>query len=137
MSVEAFLDPNILLDACSSASVDAKKQRIAARLITNSPFAVSAQVLQEFIANALRKRDLGISETGIDALLELAGEVPVQPITRELVVASVTLRRRFQLSHWDATIVAAAQEQGCKILYSEDFTHGQDFDGLYVRNPFR
>ena len=100
-------------------------------------FAVSAQVLQEFIANALRKKALGISETGIDAFLELAGLLPVLPVTRELVLSAVILRRRFQLSHWDSTILAAAQELGCHTLYSEDLNHGQSYDGLRVINPFQ
>lgn len=39
----------------------------------------------------------------------------------------------FHFSHWDATIVAAAPELGCKTLYSEDLSHGQNFDGLRVR----
>ena len=36
----------------------------------------------------------------------------------------------------DATIIAAAQTLGSKILYTEDLTHGQDFDGVRVVNPF-
>lgn len=49
MSAEAFLDTNILLYACSSAVGDAKKRRVAERLILDQPFALSAQVLQEFV----------------------------------------------------------------------------------------
>ena len=136
MIAEAFLDTNVLLYACSASPADAEKQRRAEDLIVNAPFALSAQVLQEFIANALKKRALGISEAGIDAVLELAGQVPVLPVTHELIVAAVVLRRRFQFSHWDATIVAAAQELQCRILYSEDLSHGQDYDGVRVVNPF-
>ncbi len=47
------------------------------------------------------------------------------------------IRRRFQLSHWDSTILAAAQELGCHTLYSEDLNHGQSYDGLRVINPFQ
>ena len=61
----------------------------------------------------------------------------VLPITHELIVTAVTLRRRFQLSHWDSTIIAAAQQLGCKILYSEDLNHGQDYGGVRIQNPFR
>ncbi len=136
MIAETFLDSNILLYACSSAPDDARKRRVAEDLILNTSFALSAQVLQEFIANALRKKALGITEANIDATLELAAHVRVQPVTHELVVSSVILRRRFQLSQWDATIVAAAAELGCKILYSEDMSHGQDYAGVRVINPF-
>lgn len=137
MTADIFLDTNVLLYACSAVPADADKQERAAELIADTRFAVSAQVLQEFIANALRKKALGISETGIDAFLELAGHLPVLPVTRELVLSAVILRRRFQLSHWDSTILAAAQELGCHTLYSEDLNHGQSYDGLRVINPFR
>ena len=70
-------------------------------------------------------------------MLELSGHVPVLPITRELVLSAVTLRRRYQLSHWDSVILAAARELGCHTLYSEDFSNGQNFDGVRVVNPFR
>ena len=44
---------------------------------------------------------------------------------------------RYQLSHWDALIVAAALEAGCDLLYSEDMQHEQLFDGrVKVKNPF-
>ncbi len=136
MTAEAFFDANVLLYACSSAPQDAIKQQRAADLILHTPFALSAQVLQEFISNALKKKALGITESGIDATMELASHVRVLPVTHELIVSGVALRRRYQLSHWDATIVAAAQALGCRTLYSEDLSHGQDYDGVRVINPF-
>lgn len=136
MTAEAFLDTNVLLYACSAAPADAGKKARAADLILNTRFGLSSQVLQEFIANALRKPALEITESGIDATLELATHVPVQPVDLELVMKSVALRRRFQVSHWDATILVAAQALGCQTLYSEDLSHGQEFDGLTVINPF-
>lgn len=137
MSAEVFLDANILLYASSAAPADAEKRERAQTLMIEERFALSAQVLQEFIANALRKKSLGLTEANIDATLELASHVPVQPITRELIVEAVALRRRYQISHWDATILAAARELGCHTLYSEDLSHGQDYEGVRVVNPFR
>jgi len=136
MIAEVFLDANILLYACSSAPADRAKQQRAEALILNTPFVLSAQVLQEFIANALRKKALGITEANIDAMLELASHVRVLPITHELILIAVAIRRRFQVSHWDSTIIAAAKELGCKTLYSEDLNHDQDYDGVTVINPF-
>jgi predicted nucleic acid-binding protein len=137
MSGEVFLDSNVLLYSCSAAPDDAGKRQLAEDLILNHPFAISAQVLQEFIANALRKPRLGITESNIDATLQLAAMVRVQPVTHELVVSAVMLRRRFQLSQWDATIIAAAAELGCKTVYSEDMNDGQDYAGVRVVNPFK
>jgi predicted nucleic acid-binding protein len=137
MTAEVFLDSNVLLYSCSAAPDDAGKRQVAEDLILNRPFAISAQVLQEFIANALRKPRLGITESNIDATLQLAAMVRVQPVTHELVVSAVILRRRFQLSQWDATIIAAAAELGCKTVYSEDMNDGQDYAGVRVVNPFK
>jgi len=136
MIAEVFLDANILLYANSKAPLDGEKSRKAQELMVARPFALSTQVLQEYIANALRKKNLGISEANIDATLELASQVPVQPVTLELVLIAVSVRRRFQVSHWDAAIIAAARVLGCKTLYSEDLNHGQDYDGVQVINPF-
>ena len=137
MTAEVFLDSNVLLYSCSAAPEDAGKRQVAEDLILNRPFAISAQVLQEFIANALRKPRLGITEFNIDATLQMAAMVRVQPVTHELVVSAVMLRRRFQLSQWDATIIAAAAELGCKTVYSEDMNDGQDYAGVRVENPFK
>lgn len=137
MTAEVFLDSNILLYACSAATADVEKKVIAGRLIVEADFALSAQVLQEFISNAMRKKALGISESGIDATMELSRQVHVLPITRELVISAIILRRQFQLSHWDSTILAAARELGCHTLYTEDLNHGQDYNGVQAINPFQ
>lgn len=98
MSVDSFLDSNILLYACSAAPADAAKRHRASDLMLSAPFALSVQVLQEFIANALRKKTLGITEANIDATMELASHVPVLPVTLELLLTATALRRRIQVS---------------------------------------
>ncbi len=80
MTGEAFLDSDVLLYSCSAAPEDATKRRVAENLILQGSFALSAQVLQEFISNALRKPRLGISEANIDATLQMATMVRVLPI---------------------------------------------------------
>jgi predicted nucleic acid-binding protein len=137
MNDEVFLDSNVLLYASSNAPEDARKRTVAEALIVKEPFALSAQVLQEYIANALRKPALGISESNIDAMLGLASKVRVQPVSLEVVVSAVILRRRHALSQWDATILAAAAALGCSTVYSEDMSDGGLYDGVRVVNPFR
>lgn len=134
---EVFLDTNVLLYACSAAAEDAGKRRVAIELILGGAFALSAQVLQEFIANALRKPQLGITESNIDATLRMAATVRVQAITHEVVVSAVIFRRQFHLSQWDATILAAAAKLGCTTVYSEDMNDGQTYAGVMVVNPFK
>lgn len=137
MSAHSFFDTNIFLYAGSRAPKDAEKQRRAAQLIQEEPFVISAQVLQEYIANALGKKSLGLSDENVDALLAAAGELDVLPVTRELVVRANRLRRRYKIEYWDAAILAAAVELGCHTLYTEDLNHGQVYDGVRVVNPFK
>ncbi len=39
--------------------------------------------------------------------------------------------------YWDAAILAAGAQLGCPVVYSEDLSDGQDYDGVRVENPFR
>ena len=43
---------------------------------------------------------------------------------------------RYQLSVYDAMIVASAHQAGCKSLYTEDLQDGMAILGLTIRNPF-
>lgn len=136
MTAERFLDTNILLYAGSRAPSDAAKRRIASDLVASLDFAISAQVVQEYISNALRKEELGLTELNVQALLESLDGVTVLPVTVSLIRRAWALRLAHAISHWDAAIIAAAQDLGCHTLYSEDLNHGQDYDGVKVINPF-
>jgi predicted nucleic acid-binding protein len=48
----------------------------------------------------------------------------------------IGIQERYRLSWYDSLIVAAAQQAGCKRLYSEDLQHGQHFGAVTVHNPF-
>jgi predicted nucleic acid-binding protein len=55
MSVDCFLDTNVLVYALSSAEADEAKSRKALDLVQSSEFGLSAQVLQEFYVTVTRK----------------------------------------------------------------------------------
>ena len=59
-----------------------------------------------------------------------------QHMTVDVFLDAVRISRRFQLSYWDAAILAAAHATDCDVVYSEDMNHGQDYDGVRVVNPF-
>jgi predicted nucleic acid-binding protein len=46
------------------------------------------------------------------------------------------IQDRYQLSFWDALIVAAAKSLSCRFLLTEDLQADQDFEGVLVVNPF-
>jgi predicted nucleic acid-binding protein len=137
MATSPFVDTNILLYAGSNAVGDAPKKRIAGALLAELDFCLSSQVVQEYLSNALGKKALGISVAQIENLLESLRDVTVQPVSYALILDAWNLRRAYHLSHWDATIIAAAHALGCEILYSEDMNDGQDYGGVRVVNPFK
>ena len=41
-----------------------------------------------------------------------------------------------QISFWVSLIIVAAESSKCRILYTEDLSHGQIVRGVKVANPF-
>jgi predicted nucleic acid-binding protein len=132
----AFFDTNLFLYAYSLAPEDREKCRIARGLLENHRPVISLQVVQEFIATALRKPALGIDETKIDEFLSLCAYYTIQPAELRTALHATALRRRFSISHWDSLILAAACASGCSVLFSEDMQHGFTMENLRVVNPF-
>ncbi len=136
MSAE-FVDTNILVyahDGGAGAKHEASVSLLG-RLFEERTGALSVQVLSEFYAAATR--NLGMTSAEAEAVLrDLAGWTLHRPGHADLLRAA-ELQRRFQISWWDALIVNSAQELDSAVLWSEDFTDGQKFGSLRVRNPFR
>src|SRR5438128_12211328 len=61
---------------------------------------------------------------------------PTAPLAPSTVLRALQIQSRFQVSYWDAAIIAAASELGCQTIYTEDLNHGQDYDGVRAVNPF-
>jgi len=38
-------------------------------------------------------------------------------------------------SFWDALILRAAKQSGCRIVFSEDMKEAREIDGLHIVNP--
>lgn len=137
MTVEAFVDTNILLYSIDDdPSSQAKRERSQTILLTEK-WGWSVQVAAEFFVNATSpKRPFRLASADAAALLETWFAYPTLQITSEVVRAAIQLHERFQLNYWDAAIIAAAKQMGCGIVYSEDLNAGQDYDGVTVVNPF-
>ena len=136
MSVEAFLDSNVLLYAASKDRADASKAAQARELIATMRFGVSMQVVQEFYHNARIKARLAITPLQAEKIIALLLGRPMVLTDGELFAHARRLCERYQLRYWDAAIVAAAKCLGAPLLYSEDLSSGQVYDGVKVINPF-
>ena len=42
----------------------------------------------------------------------------------------------YKIPFWDALIIAAAKSANCKILFTEDLSHGMKIAGIEIINPF-
>ena len=136
IEVSAFYDTNIIVYAVSQSPEDRAKKLTSIELITAGDFSLSVQVIQEFIHTCLRKIRLGQTPDAIRATAEFLFTFPCAFPSRELVLHALSLQARYQISYWDAAIVAAARELDCDTLYTEDLNPGQVYDGIKVINPF-
>jgi predicted nucleic acid-binding protein len=133
-----FVDTNILLYAISSDETERERSLCAARLLDDGDLALSAQVLQEFYVQATRPTARSpLSHEMALKFIRTLDLFPVQEVTRELVLAAAEARARWRISYWDAAIVEAARQMGCREILTEDLQDGRDFDGCWVVNPFR
>jgi len=136
MSVECFLDTNVLVYAVSSAEVDAPKRRRALELVRRADFGLSAQVLQEFYVTVTRKIRKPLGPELAVALMEEYRVFPTVPTDYPLIVSAVELSLRYGVSYWDGAILAAAEVLEAPIVYTEDLAHEQRYGPVRVVNPF-
>jgi predicted nucleic acid-binding protein len=97
---------------------------------------VSVQVLNEVTSVCLRKLKMPWHE--IDALLlAVKAACEVLPLTVGSHEKAVEMAKRYQLSFYDANIVACAVISGASVLLTEDRHVGLQIEGLTLQNPFK
>jgi predicted nucleic acid-binding protein len=137
MKIECFLDTNILIYAASTRTEDTRKYEIAERLVATTYFGLSGQVLSEFIANLRKALSVPPAIQELVRWLDLLSTYPTTPVDEKLVRAGLNMSERYKISYWDGTIVAAAEQLGAPLLYTEDLNHGQIYGSVKVINPFK
>lgn len=139
MNDRFFLDTNIFVYEMSSGVPS--KQGVAGGLVQNAlksgKGVISFQVVQEFFSVAFRR----FTPPMLSAEAEQVLAATFHPLlavhsSYSLYAHALQLTHRCSLSWYDSLIVAAATEADCRILYTEDLQHGQQFDKLKVQNPF-
>lgn len=135
MSVE-FVDTNVLVYAHdrSQGSRHHLAVELLSRLVEEGTGALSIQVLAEFYSAATRKLGMPLQEAE-EILADLAGWIIHRPDHATLLRAS-RLQRRYRTAWWDALILQSAIELESSILWTEDFSAGQHYGPVTVRNPF-
>jgi predicted nucleic acid-binding protein len=132
-----FVDTNVLLYSRDSRNAD--KQAGAAVWLRacweRQIGRISSQVLHEFYANLRRLAPTLTADEQRSVVREYRAWTPWL-VEDDTVDLAWTLQDRYTLNYWDALMVAAAIEQGCRYLLTEDLQHAQHLDSVQVLNPF-
>lgn len=137
MTVRSFIDSNVLVYA-DDRSAGPKRERARA-LISGAMLArtgvLSLQVLQEYFSVATKK--LGLPAAAARRRVALVSRLDVVILGVQDVLAAIDLHRLHGFSIWDALVIRAALNAGCRVLYSEDLQDGRRIEGLEIVNPFK
>lgn len=97
---------------------------------------VTIQVLQKFYVNAIRAPHQIGHDEAVAMIEEIASSRPVIGADIAQMRLALQIKRRYGIAYWDAAVLAGARRMGAAVLVSEDFSHGQDYGGVRVLNPF-
>ncbi len=129
---QPFIDSNVVLYLLSSDSAKADR----AEQVLEAGGYISVQVLNEVTSVCLRKLKMPWQEVE-QVLQAVKAACVVLPLTVETHAKAIEISKRYQLSFYDAHIVASALASGASILLSEDMQSGLQIDSLQILNPFQ
>ncbi|MDB6139845.1 MAG: hypothetical protein JWO94_2917 [Verrucomicrobiaceae bacterium] len=136
--MHVFIDTNILVYAHDAdAGVKHEKARelvTAFWLAADKPF-ISTQVVAELHVNLVRKLKTTVLEAAEIAALYLDNWQMIYA-SASLIHEAWEIQHQWQLSFWDAQMIAAARRANAWETWTEDLNHGQDYGGVTAFNPF-
>jgi len=131
------LDTNVLAYAEGLNGADMK--RTALELVENWPESavlLPAQTLGELFDLLVRKARRPLAKAR-KAILRWRDAFSLIETPAEVILSAADLAADHQLSIWDAVILSAAAESGCRLLLSQmDLQEGFTWNGVTVTNPF-
>ena len=128
---QPFIDSNIVLYLLSGDAIKADR----AEALVEAGGVISVQVLNEVASVCQRKLKMSWEEIEM-LLMAVKSACNVLPLTVASHEKAVEVARRFQLSIYDANIVASAILSGAGVLLSEDMQSGMNIESLTIQNPF-
>jgi len=135
---KAFFDTNIL--AYEFDKSEHRKQALAVNLINewrpSGRMIISTQVLQELYVVLTQKLKPALKEEIAEEIIQNYSKLDVVIVDPSLILNGISIKRKYKISFWDALIVAASRRAGCKILFTEDLSHGMKIEGIEIVNPF-
>lgn len=130
----AFFDTDIIACAADSAAPDRGKRDAARQLMLSRSITISTQVMAELYAVLRTKLDYS-APAALEWVRAVQGDTVVELASSD-VVQAIAVAHRFDISHWHALILVAAEKAGLDLVYSQDLRHGQTYGSVRVCNPF-
>ena len=134
--MKVALDTNVLAHA--EGVNGAAKRDVAIDLVRRLPqdaTVLPVQVLGELFNVLVRKAGRSrVAARG--AILTWQDAFPLVETSPSVMLAATDLSTDHQLGIWDAVILCASAEAGCRLLLSEDLQEGFTWGGVTVTNPF-
>jgi len=137
MSVDVFLDTNVLVYAVDTDPACTEKREQARMLIRKDQFGTSAQVIQEFYVTVTRKLATPLSPLTAARWVDRLTRVPFAPTDTLILKAAIIRSQAWKISYWDAAIISAAEALGATKLMTEDLNDGQFYGRVQAINPFK
>lgn len=132
-----FLDTNVLVYSIDGK--DPAKQVVARGIVVSAVrgggFLISAQVLNEFSNIALLKLKLSVEE--VRKFVSFFSRIGVVSLESRWTDAALLLKQRYETQFFDSLLLAAAQENGCDEILTEDLNDGQMYGSVKAVNPFK
>jgi predicted nucleic acid-binding protein len=134
--VRVALDTNIL--AYAEGVNGARMKQKALDLVEELPDGAALLPVQTLgeLFNLLVRKAGRTQAKARKAMLSWQDGFPVIETSAEVMLAAADLATDHRLSIWDAVILSAAAEAGCRLLLSEDMQEGFTWKGVSVTNPF-
>jgi len=132
MKDRVFLDSNVII---YSLGMDKVKKEISVDLLKNSPY-ISVQVVNEVVNISTKKLKMTPSDAYQIGRV-LINTCKTVSLTGNIVLKGFDIAEKYGFSFWDSLIIAAAMENECSILYTEDLQHNQSIENkLTIKNPY-
>ncbi len=130
------VDTNVLVYAEGLNGADRQQAALAALAgFAGDELVVPAQALAELFTVLTRKARWPATRARL-AVLTWHDACLVADTTSGVLMEAMDLAAMHQYSLWDAVMLAASAQAGCRVLLSEDMQAGFLWRGVEIRNPF-
>ena len=136
MTIRVGLDSNVLVYAERVNGPERKTHAVhILKTFSEEEVVLPVQALGELFTVLTRKARWPTTQARA-AVLAWQDAYLVAETSAAVLVEAMQVTCTHQFSLWDAVMIAAAAQAGCRLLLSEDMHDGFVWRGVTIRNPF-